>query len=122
MDKIIIEDLEVLCTIGYNEWEQNQKQRLVLNLTVFADLDKVSKSDRLEDTVDYFKLSTQILELVENNRRLSLEALAGDLAELCLTDPLVQQVIVRLDKPGAISQASSAGIEIIRHRNKNLDH
>jgi dihydroneopterin aldolase len=45
-----------------------------------------------------------------------VEALAHDLANICLEDQKVNKVIVRVEKPGAVRFASSVGVEIERSR------
>jgi dihydroneopterin aldolase len=43
-----------------------------------------------------------------------VEALANDLAGICLAQNNVQRVIVRVEKPGAVRFAESVGVEIER--------
>jgi dihydroneopterin aldolase len=52
----------------------------------------------------------------ETAARLTVEALANDLAKICLDLPLVKKVIVRVEKPGAVRFAKSVGVEIERKR------
>jgi dihydroneopterin aldolase len=52
----------------------------------------------------------------ESAGRLTVEALATDLARLCLQEPGVQKVRVRVEKPGAVRFARSVGVEIERTR------
>jgi dihydroneopterin aldolase len=47
---------------------------------------------------------------------MTVEALANDLAEICLAQPLVQKVIVRVEKPGAVPESASVGVEVERER------
>jgi dihydroneopterin aldolase len=50
----------------------------------------------------------------ESAGRLTVEALAADLASLCLSEPGVHRVRVRVEKPGAVRFARSVGVEIER--------
>jgi dihydroneopterin aldolase len=45
-----------------------------------------------------------------------VEALANDIAELCLQEGAVQKVIVRVEKPGAVRFSASVGVEVERTR------
>jgi len=45
--------------------------------------------------------------------------LANDLAEICLQEPKVIKVILRVDKPGAVPEAESVAVEV--ERTKNLE-
>ncbi len=46
--------------------------------------------------------------------RLTVEALAADLARICLEEAGVEKVIVRVEKPGAVRFSRSVGVEIER--------
>ena len=117
MDKIFINDLIAWGIIGVNEDERMRPQKLILNIIAELDLSQVCRTDNIEDTVSYSVISKKILAYIENSCRYTLEALAADLAHLCLDEPKVVKVHVRIEKPGAILFAHSAGVEIIRTRN-----
>ncbi len=114
MDRILINDLLVRCIIGVNEDERREKQDVIINLALSADLAKAGKSDRFEDTVDYRAVKKKIVTAVEASSYYLVEALAEAVADLCLSQPGVQKVRVRIEKPGALRFARSAGVEITR--------
>ncbi len=116
MDRIRICDLLVRCILGINEDERREKQDVVISLTLYTDLHKAGKSDRIEDTVDYRALKKRALSMVESSRYLLVEALAEAVAELCLAQQGVQQVDVRVEKPHALRFARSVAVEITRKR------
>lgn len=116
MDRILIQDLLVRCIIGVNEEERHQKQDVVINLSLTTDLSKPGKSDRIEDTVDYRAIKKQVMALAENSRFYLVEALAEAAAAVCLANPAVTAVTVRVDKPGALRFAKSVAVEIERAR------
>ena len=51
---------------------------------------------------------------------MTVEALANDLAEICLQEPKVVRVILRVDKPGAVPEADSVAVEIERVKNTEV--
>lgn len=116
MDRILIRDLGVRCIIGINDQERREKQDVVINLALYADLRRAGRSDRFDDAVDYRALKKRIVALVEGSQRFLLEALAEDIAQECLAHPAVAQVRVRVDKPAALRFARSVGVEIRRKR------
>ena len=116
MDRILIRDLSARCIIGINEEERREKQDVLINLTIFADLHQAAKSDRFEDSVDYRALKKRILTLVEGSKYCLIEALAEAIAAICLEDQAVSQVQVRVDKPSALRFARSVGVKITRKR------
>ncbi len=116
MDRILISDLLVRCIIGVNEDERREKQDVVINLAISADLGKAGKSDRFEDAVDYRALKKQIVAVSESSRFYLVEALAEAVAAICLAHPEVAEVQVRVEKPSALRFARSVGVEITRTR------
>ncbi len=116
MDRILIKDLSARCLIGINEEERREKQEVLINLVIYADLSQAGQSDRFEDTVDYRSLKKRILVLVEDSKFYLIEALAEAISRLCLEHALIERVEVRVDKPGALRFARSVAVEIFRTR------
>ena len=116
MDRICIQDLALRCIIGLYPEERREKQDVILNLTLFADLRRAGETDAIVDTVDYKSIKGQVRELVEQSSFELIERLATEVARVCLAAPLVQRVVVRVDKPGALRFARSVAVEIERSR------
>jgi FolB domain-containing protein len=116
MDQVIIKDLLVRGIIGINDWERVNLQDILINIVLFADLHRAGESDNIEDCVNYRTIAKRIQAHAENAKRLTVEALAADIARLCLEDPLVLKVHVRVEKPGAVRFSTSVGVEIERAR------
>jgi FolB domain-containing protein len=116
MDQVIIKDLLVHGIIGVNDWERKKPQEILINIVLFADLSKAGKSDNIDDSVNYRTVSKKIQEHAETAERLTVEALAADLAEICLAEPGVLKARVRVEKPGAVRFTKSVGVEIERSR------
>jgi FolB domain-containing protein len=116
MDKVIIEDLLVRGIIGVNDWERRRAQDILINITLFTDTRRAGETDSIADCVDYSKMSKRIQAHAESAARLTVEALANDLAGICLEEKGVQKVILRVEKPGAVRFAKSVGVEIERSR------
>ena len=116
LDQIHIRDLGFRCIIGINDDERREKQDVVVNLTLWADLCQACASDDIRDTVDYKNLKKQILDLAEISQFFLVEALAQAIADVCLSDPRVQQVKVLVEKPTALRFARTVGVEILRSR------
>ncbi|HET9591148.1 MAG TPA: dihydroneopterin aldolase [Anaerolineales bacterium] len=118
MDKVIIKDLLARGVIGVNDWERKRPQDILINLTLFTDTRRAGETDSLEDSVNYSTMSKKIQAHAESAGRLTVEALASDLAKICLEDKGVLKVIVRVEKPGAVRFARSVGVEIERSRDE----
>jgi FolB domain-containing protein len=114
MDKIFITDLVVRGIIGVNEWEREKPQEILINITVNTDISQAAKSDDLKDCVDYRTLTKKVQTHAETTARFTVEALAEDLADICLGEKGVEKAIVRVEKPGAVRFSKSVGVEIER--------
>jgi len=116
MDKVFIKDLNARGIIGINDWERKKKQDILLNITMFTSLNNAGITDDISDSVNYRTIAKKVLSHAESAARFTVEALAHDLANICLEDQKVNKVIVRVEKPGAVRFASSVGVEIERSR------
>jgi FolB domain-containing protein len=114
MDQIIIKDILVRGIIGVNESERANPQDILINVTVFSDIQAAGENDNIEESVNYRTVTKKTISLAENAKRLTVEALATDIANLILTFPLVKGVRVRVEKPGAVRFAKSVGVELER--------
>lgn len=116
MDKTFIKDLTARGILGVNDWEREKPQEILINITVFTDTRRAWESDDLADCVDYRALAKKAQAHAETAARFTVEALANDLARICLGERGVEKVIVRVEKPGAVRFSSSVGVEIERSR------
>lgn len=114
MDKIIIKDLRVTGIIGIYKHERTTPQEILINIELFTDIHKAAQTDDIADCVDYEKVTNKVKAHTETSRRLTVEALAEDIARLCLETPGVQRVNVRVEKTQAIAFTGSVGVEIER--------
>jgi FolB domain-containing protein len=116
MDKVIIRDLMARGIIGINESERTNPQDILINITMEADTQKAGLSDDINDCINYRTVSKKALALAEKAERLTVEALANDIAMMVLEFEGVQGVCVRVEKPGAVRFSRSVGVEIERSK------
>ncbi len=115
-DQVFICDLSARGVIGVREYERQITQEILINAVLYADLRKAGKSDKIEDCIDYSKTAKALKEHAEKAARFTVEALAEDLAQICLAIPGVQRVRIRVEKPGVVRFTRSVGVEIERDR------
>jgi len=118
MDKVIIKNLLARGIIGVNDWERKRAQDILINVTLFTDTRPAAQTDDIKDCVNYSTMSKRLLAHAESANRLTVEALANDLANLCLEEKSVEKVVIRVEKPGAVRFAESVGVEIERSRDE----
>lgn len=115
-DLIHIDDLHVRCIIGINPDERVNRQDVYLSLTLETDTRPAAATDDIADAVNYRTLTKDVFDMVEASEFLLVERMAEEIARLCLNDPRVSAVRVRVDKPGALRFARSVAVEIERER------
>ena len=116
MDKVFIKDLKVQGILGIHDWERVTPREIVINVTLFTDTRRAARTDEISDCVDYSATAKKIRAYAESAARMTVEALANDLADLCLQEPRIRKVLVRVDKPGAVTEVLSVGVEVERAR------
>ncbi len=114
MDKIYIRDLLVRCIIGLYPDERINKQDVIINITLTADLRAAGRSDDLNDTVDYKAIKLKVIDFVEKSEFLLIESLADHISKICLKNDKVIEATITIDKPGALRFCKSVAVEITR--------
>lgn len=118
MAKIQITNLRLRTIIGIFDWEREEKQDIVINLTIHFDASKSCKSDDIKDTVDYKTITKAIIQRVESSQFKLLEALADMILQTVFETDLVEKVSVKIDKPGALRFSDSVSVELEKDRHE----
>ncbi|HON11190.1 MAG TPA: dihydroneopterin aldolase [Chitinispirillaceae bacterium] len=113
-----ISNLSLETTIGWNTWEQQQKQNVIINITFDFDQTAAVESDELNDTVDYRALKNRIRREVESTSFKLLEKLADHILEVVMSDERVVSATIKVDKPHALSLADSVSVKISAERER----
>jgi dihydroneopterin aldolase len=110
---LFIRDLVLECRIGVHEHEHEGPQRVRLNVDLGVHEDRAF-DERLERVVDYAALLERVRAVIAAGHVELVETLAERLADLCLEDPRVRSVRVRVEKLDIVPDAASVGVEIER--------
>lgn len=114
MDLIFIRDLRIETLIGVYPEERQNRQTLLLDLELGADLRPAAASDRLDDTLNYQAVAHRVREFAIASRCQLVETLGEGIAELLRREFAVPWLRLTLRKFGAVPEASAVGITIIR--------
>ena len=114
MDKVFIKDLEVETVIGIYDWEREVRQLISISLVMDFDLTKAAKTDKIEDSLNYKKISKRVIKLAETLKSKLIENLAQKIADTILKEFPVSSIVVTVEKPGALRVAMSLGVSIKR--------
>jgi len=114
-DRIRLTGLSIPCIIGLYDWERKRKQKVVLDLSFPCDAKKTAQSDKVEDAVDYKKISKAAQAFVGKSSYQLIETLAEDLAAHLLGLGL-EEITLQVSKPGAIRHAQNVSITLTRRK------
>lgn len=117
MDKVFIKGLSIQTTIGFFEWEKEIKQTLVINVAMGWNTASAALNDELNKTLDYAEISVDIERFANENPVDLIETLAERLASHLLTQYNIPWLKLSIDKPNAVHNAQTVGVEIERSNN-----
>ncbi len=115
-DRVVLAGIDVQALIGVFEHERHAARPLRVDLELACDLAAAESSDDLEDTIDYAALTDRVRARCAASSYRLVEALAGDIARICLADPRVTAVKVTVHKPGAVQGVSDVAVVLDRAR------
>lgn len=114
MDTVFITGIRVGTTIGVYDHERDITQDLIIDLELGCDTTKAGASDNFEDALDYDAISRRTFDFVRSTNYFLLEAVAEALAAVLLREFSIQEVSIRVTKPGAVAIADAVGVQITR--------
>lgn len=115
IDCIHLAGITVDTIIGVYSHELKIKQPVIIDLNLFSSFLKASKSDDINDAVDYKDLTESLIEFVSESRIHLLEKLANDIASWLLKKYPFEKVQVTVNKPNALTTAN-VGVSIERQK------
>jgi dihydroneopterin aldolase len=117
-DRIELRGLVASGYCGASPEEQQRPQPLEVDIDLHLDLDAATKSDALDDTVDYGALCAMVERVILTERFTLLERLAERVAEVSLADDRASAVSVTVRKlrPPVSQQLATAGVHLERSR------
>jgi len=117
--RILLANMAFQARHGVHDWEKVQPQRFEVDVELGLDLQPSALEDDLIRTVDYGPVYDTVRQVVESTTYNLLEALAEAIChELLASQPLVEEVTVRVRKPEVRlgGPLEYAGVEVRRRR------
>lgn len=114
-DRVFVRGLEFVGNHGYSAQERRGIRRFRVDITLSRSLAVAARTDRLADTIDYFKVCDIVVRLGTQSTFKLLEALAGAIAaELQALYPDVQ-IELSLEKlaPPCPGIPASCGVVLV---------
>ena len=113
-DTIYIRDLRVETIIGIFGWEREVRQQISIDLDFEFDVSVPGKSDSIDDTLDYKKITKSLITFIESSDYKLIEALGEGIVDHLKSKFGIKKVKLRLSKPGALRFSKDVGIMIER--------
>ncbi|MFV0375816.1 MAG: dihydroneopterin aldolase [Mangrovibacterium sp.] len=117
MAKIRVKNLLVRTYIGFNPDELVNKQDVVINLEIEANIpEQALQSDEPEGIYDYKTITKRVIAYVQDGHFKLLEVLTAKLLAMVMEDERVTYAKVEVDKPHALRFAESVSFEMEARR------
>ena len=116
MARIRVKDLRLRTYIGIKEEEINNKQDVLINLTILYPADTAVQVNDIEHALNYRTITKAVIRHVEENRFALLERLTQEILDLVMANPTVRYAEVEVDKLHALRFAESVSITLSGHR------
>ncbi len=114
--KIRVKNLRLRTFIGIKEEEINNRQDVIINLTIFYSAQAAVQENEIEYALNYRTITKAIISHVENNRFALLERLTQELVDLVMQYKEVRYVEVEVDKPQALRYSDSVSVTLSGRR------
>jgi 7,8-dihydroneopterin aldolase/epimerase/oxygenase len=98
MSRITIVDLEVFYRVGVTDEERSAPQRLLVTVDMSYDISSAAVSDRIEKTINYQELATDLMKFGEERTWKLLEKLVSNVADMVMAKYQPQAVMVEIKK------------------------
>jgi dihydroneopterin aldolase len=113
---IFIKDFIIHEIIGMHDHEKIKKQKIKFNIVINVNQNTLPNEKDLRSIINYEKITKKLKNLVKNKKYNFLESLAEDSFVEIFKDKRISSVKIKIEKPDAIKNASSAGVEIFKSR------
>lgn len=118
LDRILIPGIPLRTQVGVTEAERRHPQEIAVDLTLHLSLAAAAATDDLRRTVDYEAVCAAVTDVAAARPYHLIETIAGAIADEVLGTFDVEEVEVRVRKPGALRarDVPYAAVEIRRRR------
>ena len=111
-----LKNLRLKTVIGIHAWENDIDREIIINIEIKLSAQPVIASNNIEDTIDYDTVTTQIKNLVSENRFGLIETMTKAILDKIMEDERILRCKVEIDKVGAIQSLESASITLEKIR------
>jgi len=113
---VLIKNFIIHEIIGVHEHEKIKKQKIKFNIVIDVDQNVLPNEKDIKSIVDYEKITNNLKNLAKSKKYNFLESLAEDSFKEIFEDKRINSVKIKIEKPEAIKNAESVGVEVFKSR------
>ena len=114
---VLIKDFIIYEIIGIHNHEKINKQKIIFNIVIDVNQNIFPDENNLSSIVDYEKITNKLENLTKYKNYNFLESLAEDSFKEIFEDNRINSIKIKIEKPDAIQNAKSVGVEVFKSRN-----
>jgi len=113
---VLIKNFIIHEIIGVHEHEKIKKQKIKFNIVIDVDQNVLPNEKDIKSIVDYEKITNNLKNLAKSKKYNFLESLAEDSFKEIFEDKRINSVKIKIEKPEAIKNTDSVGVEVFKSR------
>ena len=113
---VFIKDFIIEEIIGVHQHEKIRKQKIKFNIVLDVNQNSLPNEKDIKSIVDYEKITNNLKSLAKRKKYNFLESLAEDSFKEIFEDKRINSVKIKIEKPDAIKNAESVGVEVFKTR------
>jgi len=113
---VLIKDFIINEIIGIHKHEKINKQKIIFNIVIDVNENSLPDENNIASIVDYEKITNKLENLTKYKNYNFLESLAEDSFKEIFEDKRINSIKIKIEKPDAITNAKSVGVEIFKNR------
>ena len=113
---VFIKDFVIEEIIGVHKHEKIKKQKIKFNIVLDVNQSSVPDEKDIKSIVDYEKITKKLENLTRSKKYNFLESLAEDSFKEIFEDKRINSLTIKIEKPEAIKNVESVGVEVFKTR------
>ena len=113
---VLIKDFFINEIIGIHKHEKINKQKIIFNIILDINQNTLPDEKNISSIVDYEKITNKLESLAKYKNYNFLESLAEDSFKEIFEDSRINSIKIKIEKPDAIKNAKSVGVEVFKSR------
>ena len=114
---VLIKDFVINEIIGVHDYEKINKQKIIFNIVIDINQNTLPDESDISSIIDYEKITNKLENLTKNKNYNFLESLVEDSFIEIFKDKRINSIKIKIEKPDAIKNAKSVGVEVFKSRN-----